>query len=98
MERCGLCRREIPTEKEIRQHRRQLWVAWGLSLLVVAMIASLVTLGATDYLTIRAQLKIAQRHLAEWQKVQMVDALVDANERLKGRPAPAAARKDAQGK
>ena len=98
MGKCGLCQREIPTAKEVRAHRRRCWMAWGLSLVVAVFVGGLLTLGAMEYLTVRAQLKVAQRHLAEWQKVKMVEALVDANERLKGRHIPAAARKDVQGK
>ena len=98
MGKCGLCQREILTAKEVRAHRRRCWMAWGLSLVVAVFVGGLLTLGAMEYLTVRAQLKVAQRHLAEWQKIQMVDALVEANLTLRKRTVPAAARKDAQGK
>ena len=98
MGECALCRQEIPTAKEIRQHRWWVLVVWSLSVLVAVLASSVITLGLADYLTIRAQLKVAQRHLAEWQKVQMVDALVEANQQFRKRAVPAAARKDVQGK
>ena len=98
MQVCPCCQREIPTAKEVREHRRRGWVAWGLSMLVAVLVGVVVAFGLIDYLTVRGQLKVCQRNLAEWQKSKTVGDLVDTNERLRKRSAPAAARKDAQGK
>ena len=57
-------------------------------MLVVALVSSVLTLGAVDYLTMRVQLKLAQRHLAEWQKSKRGDGRGDETIRLKKRPVP----------